>query len=289
VFLRRLEEAQSSIDDCLSSIFREFGPHDLVDAMRYAVAGGKRMRGFLVLAGSKLHDVPAQQAVRAATAVECLHGYSLVHDDLPCMDNDELRRGMPTVHKKWNESLAVLTGDALQSLAYQILAEAETSPHGDVRAELVRSLALAAGASGIALGQALDIAAESAETPPTREEIELLQSRKTGSLLCWSAQAGPRLARDDDAPLRKFAEALGLAYQIADDIVDAEGDPAVAGKRLRKDAGAGKATLVSLLGIEAARETGRKLVEQACGALDPYGAKAHDLREAAKFAIERGK
>ncbi|MDE0113586.1 MAG: polyprenyl synthetase family protein [Albidovulum sp.] len=261
--------------------------HELVDAMRYAVAGGKRIRGFLVMESSRLHGVPVNQAVRAATAVECLHAYSLVHDDLPCMDNDDLRRGRLTVHKKWNESLAVLTGDALQALAYQILAEPETSPHPEVRAELVRTLATAAGASGMTLGQAMDIAAETASARPSREEIELLQSRKTGALLCWSAQAGPRLAGEDSTSLLNYAHALGLAYQIADDIVDAEGDPALAGKRLRKDADAGKATLVSLLGLEKAKQTGRVLVDQARDALEQYGERAETLRAVAEFAIDR--
>ena len=287
MFLERLEEAKSEIENCLRDVLQGPVEHELFDAMRYAVAGGKRIRGFLAIESSRLHGVPLNQAVRAATAVESLHAYSLVHDDLPCMDNDDLRRGRPTVHKKWNEAMAVLTGDALQALAYQILSEPQTSPHAEVRSELVRSLAEAAGAAGMALGQAMDIAAETALLPPSREEIELLQSRKTGALLCWSAQAGPRLAREDGTKLLNYARSLGLAYQIADDIVDAEGDPELAGKRLRKDADAGKATFVSLLGAERAKRTGRLLADRACDALEHYGDSAKTLRDAAMFAIER--
>jgi farnesyl diphosphate synthase len=251
-------------------------------AMVHATQGGKGLRGFLVLEGAALHRVEADRALDAAAAIEAMHAYSLVHDDLPAMDDDDLRRGRPTVHVAFDEATAILAGDALQTLAFELAARTGN-------AALVVELARAAGAAGMVLGQALDIAAETADRPLTLDEITALQQGKTGALFAWSCTAGPVLAGEDSAPLSGYAEALGLAFQIADDILDHEGDADLAGKRLQKDAVAGKATFVSLLGLEPARERARALIAQACDALAPYGDRADPLREAARFVISRDK
>ena len=257
------------------------------DAMAHALRGGKRIRGFLVMEGARLHGVAAGVAVTAAAAVEALHAYSLVHDDLPCMDDDDLRRGAPTVHVAWDEATAVLAGDALQSMAFELLAGEGCHPDPAVRADLTLALARAAGASGMVHGQALDIAAETAAEPLGLSEIEALQAAKTGALIEWAGTAGARLARADPEPLRGYARALGLAFQIADDILDVEGDAEAAGKRLGKDARAGKATFVSLLGLEGARARAQALVEDACGFLLRYGEEAAGLRALAAHVVTR--
>jgi farnesyl diphosphate synthase len=256
----------------------------VVQAMRYAVAGGKRIRAFLVMEGAALHGVPDAVSVTAAAAIEALHAYSLVHDDLPCMDDDDLRRGLPTVHVTWDEATAVLAGDALQTLAFELLCDPVL---GDARIALVAGLARAAGAQGMVLGQALDIAAETAPVPLTLPEIDRLQAGKTGALIEWSGTAGAVLAGADPAPLAAYARALGLAFQIADDILDATGTEAAAGKRVGKDAAAGKATFVTLLGLEGARARAAALVDQAAAALSPHGARGDVLAQAARYVIDR--
>ncbi|MGR3321907.1 MAG: polyprenyl synthetase family protein [Pseudooceanicola sp.] len=261
-------------------------PGRVGEAMRHAAAGGKRLRAFLVLESARLHAIPEDRAIWAAAAIEAMHAYSLVHDDLPAMDDDDLRRGLPTVHVKWDEATAILTGDALQALAFECAAHPDL---GDsvVRADLALSLAMAAGARGMVLGQAMDIAAESATTPLSLDEISQLQAGKTGALFEWSAMAGARMAGADTAPLRAYAQAFGLAFQIADDILDLEGDEAATGKRVGKDGAAGKATFVSLLGPDGARARAADLAAEAEAALEPYGGAAENLRQAARFAISR--
>ncbi len=258
----------------------------LVHAMRYAVQGGKRLRGFLVLESAAMLGIEPARALSAAAAVEALHAYSLVHDDLPCMDDDTLRRGQPTVHVKWDQATAVLAGDALQSLAFELLTDPALGS-GDVRIALVSGLARASGADGMVLGQALDIAAETAAVPFSLDQVTVLQAGKTGALICWSAEAGAVMAGADAAPLRAYATALGLAFQIADDVLDVTGDAAKAGKRLQKDFDAGKATFVSLLGLDGARSRATSLVDAACDALAPYGPRADLLKDAARFTIAR--
>lgn len=259
----------------------------VIEGMRYAVSGGKRLRGFLVMESARLHGISETQSIWAAAAIEAIHAYSLVHDDLPCMDDDDLRRGMPTVHRKWDDGTAVLVGDALQTLGFELVLD--PACHGDaaVRSDLTLSLARASGHKGMVLGQALDIAAETADTPLTLEQITQLQAGKTGALIVWSAEAGARLAQADQSPLTSYATALGLAFQIADDILDVEGDETTVGKAVGKDATRGKATFVSLLGLEGAKARASELVEAACDALSPYGTKAHTLNEAARFVISR--
>lgn len=258
----------------------------VVAAMRYALQGGKRLRAFLVLESARLHGIAPEHSIAAAAAVEALHAYSLVHDDLPCMDDDDLRRGLPTVHVTWDEATAVLAGDALQTLAFELLCDPALGP-ADRRMALVAGLARASGAQGMVLGQALDIAAETAPAPLTLREITRLQAGKTGALICFSAEAGALLAGADPAPLRAYATALGLAFQIADDILDVEGDEAATGKRVGKDAEAGKATFVSLLGLEGAKTRASALIDEAEAALSAYGERAAALIEAARFVISR--
>lgn len=265
--------------------------NEIAEGMRYAVLnGGKRLRAFLVMESAALHGISADIVDPVAAAIECLHAYSLVHDDLPCMDDDDLRRGLPTVHVKWDEATAVLVGDTLQTQAFGYLTGlggAVASADASAVVRLVGSLATAAGAAGMVGGQAMDIGAETAETPLTLKEITELQALKTGALIRWSAEAGAILANTDPLPLRNYAEALGLAFQIQDDILDIEGDAEAAGKRLRKDAEAGKATFVSYLGLQGAKERARDLVDEACEALAPYGPAAENLRQAARYTITR--
>ena len=286
MFSDRLKDVQAAVQARLDSALADRADIPVVQAMRYALQGGKRLRAFLVVEGAALFGIPATGALPAAAAVEALHAYSLIHDDLPCMDDDDLRRGQPTVHVKWDEATAVLAGDALQTLAFELCCDPSLGL-AERRLDLVRALAQASGAEGMVLGQALDIAAETAAAPLTLAEITALQAGKTGALISFSAEAGAILAGVDRAPLAAYARALGLAFQIADDILDVEGDPAKAGKRLGKDAGAGKATFVSLLGLEGAKTRARALIEEAETALLPYGATAENLREAARFVISR--
>jgi farnesyl diphosphate synthase len=286
VFAQRLGCAQSRIQAQFDAVLAAFEDHPVTRAMAHATQGGKRLRGFLVLEGARLHAVGADRAIWAATAIEALHAYSLVHDDLPCMDNDDLRRGQPTVHVKWDEATAVLAGDALQTLAFELVARPEAGPPA-VRADLALGLARAGGMAGMVLGQALDIAAESAGRPLSLDQITALQAGKTGALIEWAGTAGAHLAGADPGPLRRYARALGLAFQIADDILDVEGDADTVGKRLGKDQAAGKATFVSLLGLDGARARAADLVAEAEAALEPYGDDAASLREAARFVISR--
>ncbi|MFY2824265.1 polyprenyl synthetase family protein [Ruegeria sp. MALMAid1280] len=286
MFREKLAQDAARIQDQFDLVLGALDDLDVTRAMAYATEGGKRLRGFLVLESARLHGVDEGRAIWPAAGIEALHTYSLVHDDLPCMDDDDLRRGRPTVHVKWDEGTAVLAGDALQTLAFELCTRPEIG-NAEIRAELALTLAKASGAQGMVLGQAQDIAAESASAPLTLEEITRLQAGKTGALIEWSACAGARLAQADPDPLRQYAQALGLAFQIADDILDVEGDAEKAGKRLQKDAEAGKATFVSLLGLEAAKARAAELIDQACAALDGYGASAETLKDAARFVIAR--
>jgi farnesyl diphosphate synthase len=286
VLKERLAAAAGAVQTHFDLVLGRLDNLPVVQAMAHATTGGKRLRGFLVLETARLHGIDAASAIWPATAIEALHAYSLVHDDLPCMDDDDLRRGAATVHIKWNDATAVLAGDALQSLAFEMVCDPVVGS-GDVRAELARTLAIASGAQGMVLGQSLDIAAETAATPLTLDEITALQQGKTGALIAWSAMAGARMAQADTAPLAAYSRALGLAFQIADDILDVEGDAATVGKATGKDAGAGKATFVSLLGLDGAKSRAHELVQSACDALSVYGADGDTLRETAHFVVAR--
>ncbi len=285
-FSERLAADAALVEARLLAALADRADQPVTRAMRYALRGGKRLRGFLVLEGARMLGVCEARAVSAAAAVEALHAYSLVHDDLPCMDDDDLRRGQPTVHVTWDEATAVLAGDALQTLAFELLCDPALGS-AEVRVALVAGLAQASGIDGMVLGQALDIAAETAGRSLTLDEITAMQAGKTGALIGFAAEAGALIAGADPAPLRRYATALGLAFQIADDILDVSGDEAKTGKRVGKDAKAGKATFVSLLGLEGARTRAAALVADAERALAGYGDGATNLIDAARFAIAR--
>jgi farnesyl diphosphate synthase len=261
----------------------------LVEAMRHAViGGGKRVRPFLLVSTAEMYGVSRSAAIWAGCAVEAIHAYSLVHDDLPCMDDDELRHGKPTVHKLYGEATAVLAGDSLHALAFELLAAPETSSDPFIRAELVQALASASGHNGMAGGQMMDMAAGGAALDV--HAVTRLQQLKTGALLSAAVELGAILGRvpeEGRAHLRAYARDIGLAFQIADDLLDHEGDETKAGKALRKDADRGKATFVSLMGADQARQQAHALSEQAVGHLAGHGEEADLLRALAGFVVER--
>ena len=268
-------------------------PHGLhrriLEAMRYAIfAGGKRLRPFLVLNCSYLFGVERTHALRVAAAIEAVHTYSLVHDDLPCMDDDDLRRGRPTTHVAFDEATAVLTGDALLTLAFGVLSAPETHPSADVRCKLMSRLAQAAGCDGMVGGQMIDM--EAGESRFDFGQIVVLQRMKTGALFefcCESAAILGQAGTEHEERLRSYARDIGLLFQITDDLVDALGSTENAGKKTGKDAEQGKATLVSILGVAGAKQQVRKLAESATALLEPYGEKAKSLKQLAEFLVTR--
>jgi len=261
----------------------------LVEAMRYAaIGGGKRLRPLLLTSTAEMYGVDRDAALRAAVAVEAIHVYSLIHDDLPCMDDDAMRHGKPTVHCAFDEATAVLAGDALHAFAFELLADTATSGDPFVRIELVQALGIASGFQGMAGGQMMDMVAE--ETTMDLQTVTRLQQLKTGALLGAAVEMGAILGRvspEGRNHLRGYARDIGLAFQIVDDLLDHEGDETAAGKALRKDAEAGKQTFVSLLGPERARSQARMLVEQAVTQLGQHGKEADMLRAVAHYIVER--
>jgi farnesyl diphosphate synthase len=280
--LARLLSSQTRADEITR-------PENLAEAMRHGVLnGGKRLRPFLVIETAALLNGDADVALRVGAALECLHCYSLVHDDLPAMDNDDLRRGQPTVHRKFDEATAILAGDSLLTLAFDIIAAPETQLPDDRKAALVLALARAAGIGGMAGGQALDLAAE--KNAPDEAGIITLQAMKTGALIRFACEAGAIIAGSDDLErqrLRSFGEKIGLAFQLADDLLDLTSDAATMGKATGKDAGRGKGTLVALRGAEWATTRLRELVKEAADLLAAYGDRAYVLIQTAKFVAER--
>jgi len=268
-------------------------PARLMAAMRHAaLAGGKRLRPFLAIEAARMLGCEGEAALRAGLAVELVHCYSLVHDDLPAMDDDDLRRGKPTVHKAYDDATAILAGDALLTLAFEVATEPADDVPGEVRAVLAAGLARASGLAGMVGGQMLDLAAEGRWGPRAlaQADIRELQAMKTGALLAFSAQAGAIAAQaspEDEARLLAYGRALGAAFQIADDILDREATAEALGKAVGKDAGKGKGTLVDTLGIDGARAECDRLVEAAAAALAPYGARAEVLEQAARFTAAR--
>ena len=293
------QETDALLDQLLAAVPAEqelARPQRLLEAIRYATLGaGKRFRPFLVVESAALFGVPRARALAVGAALECVHCYSLVHDDLPAMDNDALRRGRPTVHKAFDEATAILAGDSLLTFAFDVLSRVETHPNAAVRIELVTALARAAGLGGMAGGQMLDLAAEGrfdGGRPQRLGEAEIvtLQAMKTGALLSFGCRSGGILAEaapPQRAALETYGSAVGRAFQIADDLLDVEGDPALIGKQTGKDADAGKATMVGILGIDGARKRLRALVAEAAAALAPFGERAAILVEAARFVAER--
>jgi len=265
----------------------------LADAMTHAVlGGGKRFRPFLVIETAGLFGVAPEAAIDTAAALECVHCYSLAHDDLPSMDNDELRRGLPTVWRAFDEWTAILAGDGLLTLAFEILARPQTHMSAAVRVALISALAEAAGPAGMVGGQALDLAAErlSDRDAPTLEGVRRLQAMKTGALIRFACEAGAILgetSEEDRTRLARFGEALGFAFQIADDLLDVEGTADEVGKAVAKDAQAGKATTVSLMGIDDAKSQLLALEREAVSLLEPFGERAARLNQAARFVVSR--
>lgn len=286
-----IAQVAADVDDLFDTLLAV--PDDprqrLFEAMRHAaIGGGKRLRPLLVVATASIFNVARSYAVRAGTAVEAIHVYSLVHDDLPCMDDDDMRRGKPTVHKAFDEATAVLAGDSLHALAFEILADPATHPDPFTRGEMIATLATASGPDGMAGGQMMDLEAEKSNFDlPT---VTRLQALKTGALIAASVEIGAILghvAPEGRTHLRGYARDIGLAFQIVDDIMDVEGDETLAGKALGKDAEAGKATFVSLMGLERAKQQAEILVEQAISHLSSYGHEADLLRAIARYILER--
>jgi farnesyl diphosphate synthase len=300
-FVTRLTEIAGATESVLERLLGDaplpgerVRPKRLVEAMRYAtLGGGKRFRPFLVVESAALFAVPRERSLMAGAALECIHCYSLVHDDLPAMDNDDLRRGRPTTHKKFDQATAILAGDSLLTLAFDIASRVETHPDSAIRVALVIALARASGLGGMAGGQMLDLAAEGRFGDAARlglADVEELQAMKTGALLRFGCLAGAILGEAKDAErhaLDRFGAIIGEAFQIADDLLDVEGDPETVGKATGKDAGAHKATAVSILGVERAKQKLFGLIAEAETTLAPFGARAGVLKAAARFVAER--
>ncbi len=290
-FREALDETADRVTVALDALIpRPDGPEArLLSAMRYAaLGGGKRLRPFFVVYGGRMFDVDERALLRAAAALECVHTYSLVHDDLPCMDDDDLRRGRPTVHRAYDEATAVLAGDGLLALAFEIMCHPDTHSDPRVRIELARRLAAACGPLGMVGGQMIDMEGE--RTQLDIAALTRMQRMKTGALFTFAIESGPVMARvgeDSAQALSRFAHDLGLAYQIVDDLIDADGDPESAGKSVGKDAARGKANFVTVMGVEAASEQARRLAAQAKAHLDLFGERATLLCDAVDFVLER--
>ncbi|MBZ0216136.1 MAG: polyprenyl synthetase family protein [Fimbriimonadaceae bacterium] len=294
----RFEDQLAETADRLEAVLRDIlsetaghTPERLIDAMAYGVlGGGKRFRPFLTLAAAAIFEVDPIYAVRAAAAIECIHCYSLIHDDLPAMDNDDLRRGQPTVHIAFDQATAILAGDALLTLAFEILADPRTHPNAEIRTQLAAWLARAAGARGMAGGQMLDLEAENRDYQES--EIRRMQALKTGALICVSCETGAIMGEANDqqrAALVAYGEAIGAAFQIKDDLMDIEGDASEVGKATGKDTRLGKATLVAHLGLDQARAELDMLSKDALQAVSIFGDAAEPLRAAARFNMSRTK
>jgi len=297
-FAKRLDQTAEDTEALLEQLLADTvvadeiaRPKRLIEAMRYSsLGGGKRLRPFLVVESAAVFGVPRPAALLAGAALECIHCYSLIHDDLPAMDNSDLRRGRPTLHKAYDDATAILAGDALLTIAFDIITRDEIHKDANVRLLLTRALARASGVGGMAGGQMLDLAGEGRYDDREPVDVARLQQMKTGALLRFGCIAGAILGQsshDEYRALDDYGRALGEAFQIADDLLDVEGDPETVGKATGKDAAAHKATYISLVGIDAARRRLAELVREAEAALEPFGASADVLKAAAHFVAER--
>lgn len=288
---KSLKDFASVIENKMLSLLpvSEGREENVIEAMRYALlAGGKRLRPFLVVQSAALFSIDNESALRVAAAIECVHTYSLIHDDLPAMDDDNMRRGLPTTHKKYDDATAILAGDALLTLAFEILSDEKTHSDAEIRCDLILALSRAIGAKGMVGGQMIDLKAENQSLQ--QDEIIRMQNMKTGELIIFSCEVGAILAKVSDdrrMALKKYAENIGLAFQIVDDLLDIEGNSEDIGKTAGKDIEAGKATLVSFKGVEEARALADELINNAVSHMDVFDEKSEVLKSLAKFVINR--
>ena len=287
-FKNLLENNSRYFDQQLKKILKQKNFGILKEPIEYSILGqGKRLRPLLCMETSKVFSVPNEVSIFCAVAIECIHTYSLVHDDLPSMDDDDLRRGQPTVHKKWNEATAVLVGDSLQSLSFEVLSDYQFKVSDKVKNKLIWSLARKSGASGMVLGQALDIDAESSQKQLEIDEISKLQEYKTGKLISWSCEVGPIIAGENAEPFVTYASKIGLAFQIIDDILDVTSSSKTLGKEVGKDIEKNKATFVSKLGLDNSRKRAAELVSEACESISVFKDRSRNLCQIANFIVSR--
>ena len=287
-FKKLLENNSRYFDQQLKKILKQKNFGLLKEPIEYSILGqGKRLRPLLCMETSKVFSVPNDVSIFCAIAIECIHTYSLVHDDLPSMDDDDLRRGQPTIHKKWNEATAVLVGDSLQSLSFEVLSDCQFKVSDKVKNTLIWSLARKSGASGMVLGQALDIEAESSHKQLEIDQISKLQEYKTGKLISWSCEVGPIIAGENTEPFVLYASKIGLAFQIIDDILDVTSSSKTLGKEVGKDIEKNKATYVSKLGLDNSRKRAAELVSEACEAISVFKDQSRNLCQIANFIISR--
>ncbi len=287
-FKKLLENNSLYFDQQLKKFLNQKNFGILRKPIEYSILGqGKRLRPLLCVETSKVFNIPNDISIFCAIAIECIHTYSLVHDDLPSMDDDDLRRGQPTIHKKWNEATAILVGDALQSLGFEALSAHQFKVCDKIKNSLIWSLASKSGASGMVLGQALDIEAESARKQLEIEEISKLQEYKTGKLITWSCEVGPIIAEENTGPFSLYASKIGLAFQIIDDILDVTSSSKALGKEVGKDIDKNKATFVSKLGLDNSKKKAFELVSEACEAISAFKERSRNLCQIANFIASR--
>ena len=287
-FKKLLEDNTVYFGQQIKKIFKQKNFGVLKEPIEYSILGqGKRLRPLLCMETSKVFNIPNDVSIFCAIAIECIHTYSLVHDDLPSMDDDDLRRGQPTIHKKWNEAIAILVGDSLQSLSFEVLSADQFKVSDKVKNKLIYSLARKSGASGMVLGQALDIEAESCQRQLEIVEISKLQEYKTGELISWSCEVGPIIAGEKTDPFSLYASKIGLAFQITDDILDVTSSSKTLGKKAGKDQEKNKATFVSKLGIDNSRKKATELVAEACEAISVFKDRSRNLCQIANFIVSR--
>ena len=287
-FKKLLENNSHYFDKKLKKILKLKNFGVLKKPIEYSILGqGKRLRPLLCMETSKVFSIPNDVSIFCAIAIECIHTYSLVHDDLPSMDDDDLRRGQPTIHKKWNEATAILVGDSLQSLSFEVLSGDEFKVSDKVKNKLIYNLARKSGASGMVLGQALDIEAETSQRQLEMKEISKLQEYKTGKLISWSCEVGPIIAGENTDPFSLYASKIGLAFQIIDDILDVTSSSKTLGKKAGKDREKNKATFVSKLGLDNSRKKATELVAEACDAVSVFKDRSRNLCQIANFIVSR--